>query len=90
MQSIGLLIIWSIVNLGKIISEKKKGGEDISSILAEMKNISNELIKLESEQENIENKYLKLASTIPNLIHESVPVGADDSANKEIKKIGDK
>ena len=71
------------------ISEKKKGGEDISSILAEMKNISNELTKLESEQENIENKYLKLASTIPNLIHESVPIGADDSANKEIKKWGD-
>jgi seryl-tRNA synthetase len=71
------------------ISEKKKGGEDISSILAEMKNISNELTKLESEQESIENKYVKLASTIPNLIHESVPIGADDSANKEIKKWGD-
>ena len=71
------------------ISEKKKGGEDISSILAEMKNISNELTELESEQENIENKYLKLASTIPNLVHESVPIGADDSANKEIKKWGD-
>jgi seryl-tRNA synthetase len=72
-----------------IISEKKKGGEDISSILAEMKNISNELTKLESEQENVENKYLKLASTIPNLVHESVPIGIDDSANKEIKKWGD-
>ncbi len=71
-----------------IISEKKKGGEDISSILAEMKNISNELTKLESEQENVENKYLKLASTIPNLVHESVPIGIDDSANKEIKKWG--
>ena len=71
------------------ISEKKKGGEDISSILAEMKNISNELTELELEQENIENKYLKLASTIPNLVHESVPIGADDSANKEIKKWGD-
>jgi len=72
-----------------IISEKKKGGEDISSILAEMKNISNELTKLEAEQENVENKYLKLASTIPNLVHESVPIGIDDSANKEIKKWGD-
>jgi seryl-tRNA synthetase len=72
-----------------IISEKKKGGEDISSILAEMKNISNELTKLESEQENVENKYLKLASTIPNLVHESVPIGIDGSANKEIKKWGD-
>ena len=71
------------------ISEKKKGGEDASSILAEMKNISNELTKIELEQESIESKYLKLASTIPNLVHESVPIGTDDSANKEIKKWGD-
>ena len=70
------------------ISEKKKAGEDASSILAEMKNISNELTKLESEQEEIEKKYLKLASTIPNLVHESVPIGIDDSSNKEIKKWG--
>jgi len=70
------------------ISEKKKGGEDASSILAEMKNISNELTKLESEQEHIESKYLKLASTIPNLVHESVPIGPDESTNKEIKRWG--
>ena len=71
-----------------IISEKKKGDEDTSLILAEMKNISNDLTKLETEQENVEKKYLKLASTIPNLVHESVPIGPDDSANKEIKKWG--
>jgi len=70
------------------ISEKKKAGEDASSILAEMKNISNELAKLESEQEEIGKKYLKLASTIPNLVDESVPIGPDESANKEIKKWG--
>ena len=71
------------------ISEKKKGGEDISSILAEMKDVSEELTKLELEQNNIEKKYLKLASSIPNLIHESVPIGEDDESNKEIKKWGD-
>jgi seryl-tRNA synthetase len=70
------------------ISEKKKAGQDASSILAEMKNISNELTKLDSEQEEIEKKYLKLASTIPNVVHESVPIGPNDSANKEIKKWG--
>jgi seryl-tRNA synthetase len=70
------------------ISEKKKASEDTSLIFIEMKNISNELTKLESQQEDIEKKYLKLASTIPNLIHESVPIGIDDSVNKEIKKWG--
>ena len=70
------------------ISEKKKKGEDISSILAEMKSVSEELSKLEVEQNNIEKKYLKLATSIPNLIHESVPIGKDEESNKEIKKWG--
>ena len=70
------------------ISQKKKAGEDASSILSEMKNVSAELVKLESEQEKIEAVYSKLAFTIPNLTHESVPVGTDESANKEIKKWG--
>ena len=70
------------------ISEKKKASEDTSLIFIEMKNISNELTKLESQQEDSEKKYLKLASTIPNLIHDSVPVGIDDSSNKEVKKWG--
>jgi seryl-tRNA synthetase len=70
------------------ISEKKKKGEDISSILAEMKSVSEQLSKLEVEQNNIEKKYLKLATSIPNLIHESVPIGEDDESNKEIKKWG--
>ena len=72
-----------------VISEKKKAGEDASSILTEMKNISTELTELESDQEEIEKKYLKLASTIPNLVDKSVPIGPDESANKEIKKWGD-
>ena len=70
------------------ISQKKKQGEDTSSILSKMKNTSAELAKLEAEQEDIENTYSKLALTIPNLIHESVPIGVDEGANKEIKKWG--
>lgn len=70
------------------ISEKKKKGEDISSILAEMKSVSEELSKLEVNQNNNEKKYLKLATSIPNLIHESVPIGEDEESNKEIKKWG--
>jgi seryl-tRNA synthetase len=70
------------------ISQKKKVGEDASSILDEMKNVSSELTKLETEQEEIETRYSKLAFTIPNLIHKTVPVGVDETANKEIKKWG--
>jgi seryl-tRNA synthetase len=71
------------------ISQKKKVGEDATSILTEMKNLSVELTKIESGQENIEKKYSRLALTIPNLIHDSVPIGIDESANKEIRKWGE-
>ena len=71
------------------ISQKKKAGEDASDILSQMKDVSAQITKLESEQETVENTYSKLALTIPNLVHESVPVGTDESANKEIKKWGE-
>ena len=70
------------------ISQKKKAGEDTSGILEEMKKISSELTALEEAQNEIEKKYMHLVLTLPNLIHESVPIGKDDSANKEIKKWG--
>jgi seryl-tRNA synthetase len=53
-----------------------------------MKDVSAELAKLESEQETIENTYSRLALTIPNLVHKSVPIGIDETANKEIRKWG--
>jgi seryl-tRNA synthetase len=71
------------------ISQKKKAGEDATAILTEMKNLSVELTKIELEQESIEKKYSRLALTIPNLIHDSVPIGIDESANKEIRKWGE-
>ena len=70
------------------ISQKKKVGEDISPSLSEMKNISGELAKLESLQGEVEKKYSNLTLTIPNLIHESVPIGKDETANIEVKKWG--
>ena len=70
------------------IAQKKKAGEDASSILEEMKKLSTELNVLESQQISNEEKYSKLAFSIPNLIHESVPIGPDETANKEIKKFG--
>ena len=71
------------------ISQKKKSGEEISSVLTEMKGVSEDLGKLEAEQEDIEKTYSRLALTIPNLVHESVPIGIDETANKEIRKWGE-
>lgn len=70
------------------IGKSKKEGKDTSSLLDQMKKVSAELEKLESDQNKIETQYTKLAFTIPNLIHESVPVGPDAASNKEIRKWG--
>ena len=74
--------------IGQEISQKKKKGEDTSEDFSKMKDISVKLTEAEAEHEDIENTYPKLALTIPNLIHDSVPIGADESANTEIKKWG--
>ena len=74
--------------LALLISQRKKKGEDIAPTLIEMKDISSKLTEFEAEQTIIENKYSKLSLTVPNLIHDSVPIGTDEQANKEIKKWG--
>jgi len=70
------------------IAQKKKTGEDTTSFLKEVGNISRDLESLEATQKTVDKRYAKLAYTIPNLIHESVPIGADDSFNKELRKWG--
>ena len=70
------------------ISEMKKSGKNIESILDEMKKVSEDLTELEKLQIQVETDYKKLAYTIPNLIHESVPIGSDKSVNIEIRRWG--
>jgi seryl-tRNA synthetase len=70
------------------IASKKKAGQDASSSISQMQHVSQELASLESEQIRVDSDYNRLALSIPNLVDESVPIGPDDSANKEIRKWG--
>jgi len=70
------------------ISKKKKMGEDASGLIDQMQTVSDNLKKLEDEQLKTEDKFAKLSLTLPNMLHESVPIGKDETANKEIKKWG--
>jgi len=71
------------------IAQKKKAGQDSAPLLEMMKEVSQKLEEMEKTQNKVELDYKKLALTIPNLIHESVPIGVDETANKEIKKWGE-
>ncbi len=76
--------------ISKRISEAKKSGNDVEvkKIMTEAKEIPAQLSKLEEQLEKYQSKALALHMKIPNIMHESVPIGKDDSENVEIKKIG--
>jgi seryl-tRNA synthetase len=70
------------------IAKKKKANQDTTSLIEQMQETSQILTDLETEQTHTESNYTKLALTIPNLVDESVPIGKDDTVNREIKKWG--
>ncbi len=70
------------------IASKKKAGQDATSAILQMQQVSQDLAALESEQLKVDSDYNALALSIPNLVHESVPIGPDDSANQEVRRWG--
>ena len=67
----------------KIISKKKD-----KSQFSRSKDISKEIEKLVKSQIKIKNEIDSKISSLPNLALDDVPIGKDESYNKEIKKIG--
>ena len=67
------------------IANEKKLGNDALELLQEMNQISKKLNDMENHRKTIEDDYHKLAFSIPNMIHDSVPKGADESFNKQIR-----
>ncbi len=70
------------------IAETKKAGQDADEIIQEMQLVSHQLAELEEAQNKTELEYSKLILTLPNVFDQTVPIGEDDSANKEVKKWG--
>ncbi|MDR1627594.1 MAG: serine--tRNA ligase [Oscillospiraceae bacterium] len=73
----------------KSIPILKKEKKDISEIMAKMKTISEDISKLDSEIADIEKHQLEILLSIPNIPHESVPIGKDDTDNVEIRRWGE-
>ena len=74
--------------INKQIPALKKQGEDVSALLDKMKDASAESKRLSALVTELEQKQRDLLLTIPNIPHESVPVGKDDSDNVELRKNG--
>ncbi len=73
-------------SVSKQIGVLKKEGKDTSEILAEMKRVSEEIKNLDAELRETESKLNELLLWVPNLPHESVPIGKDENDNVEVRR----
>jgi seryl-tRNA synthetase len=72
----------------KAIGQAKANGEDVSALMAEVAGFGDELKASEVELERIRGELEAIALGIPNLPHESVPLGADEAHNVEQHRWG--
>ncbi|MRW92890.1 serine--tRNA ligase [Duganella sp. FT80W] len=72
----------------KLIGMMKGKGEDTSALMAEVAGLGDELKANEVKLGELQAKLGDFLQTIPNLPHESVPVGNDETGNVEVRKSG--
>ncbi len=68
----------------KIISQKKD-----KSLFEKSKTLSLDIDKLVNDQTIVKKQIESLLNSLPNIAKDDVPIGKDESKNKEIKKVGD-
>lgn len=73
----------------KRIGQAKAKGEDIQPLLAEVATLGDSLKAKEQELADLQAQLDAIAMSIPNILDASVPDGADESANVEIRRWGE-
>jgi len=74
----------------KQIGFAKSKGEDVTAILAEVAHLGDELKQAETQLSGVLAELQALLEVLPNLPHESVPLGASEVDNVEVRKVGSK
>ena len=74
--------------LSKQIGIAKGKGEDAAALMAEVSGLGDELKAMETRLDDIQSELNALLAGIPNIPHESVPVGQDADANIEVRRVG--
>lgn len=73
----------------KGIGKAKAQGEDIAPLLAEVENLKGQLEEAEAASDKVQAEIEEIYAGIPNLPHDSVPVGQSEDDNVEISKWGE-
>ncbi len=81
-------------SVSREIAELKKGGASDQStaepLISEMREVSNRIKIMDTELSEIQAGLQEIVMAIPNLCHDSVPVGQDDSDNIQVRTWGEK
>lgn len=72
----------------KLIGQAKAKGEDTSAIMAEVASLGDELKQMEAKLPQVLAEMDSFLAVIPNVPHESVPVGSSEADNAEVRKVG--
>jgi len=70
------------------IAQARRQGQDTAQLVKEAEQIPDKVKTLEKESADLDNKIANTLMQLPNLIHESVPVGKDENDNVEVRKWG--
>ena len=70
----------------KQIGQRKAKGESADDLMAQVASIKDELDASATRLDVIQHEMATLLLAVPNLPHESVPVGADEHANVEVRR----
>ncbi|HOB11828.1 MAG TPA: serine--tRNA ligase [Syntrophomonadaceae bacterium] len=70
------------------VGRLKKAGQDPTELMDRVRQVGKEIAAFDEEVKNIEAQMDRILLNIPNLPHESVPVGPDENSNVEVRRWG--
>ena len=73
----------------EIANVKRAGGDAVEAITA-MREVGEQIKSLESEADDLQEKIKSTVEVIPNVPHESVPIGSSEKDNKVVREWGEK
>jgi seryl-tRNA synthetase len=75
--------------LSEKIAKLKKEGKDVTELLERAKELPEKIKELEQKVETKEKRIKEILMTLPNILHESVPIGKDENDNVVVKTWGE-
>ena len=74
--------------ISREINEARKAGNDTTALMTEAANLPQKIRENDAEQEEISTTIHSYLMRLPNILHDSVPQGKDDTENVEFKRVG--